>query len=252
MSGATESSTSVKADEMTAPGSQSRRDHLSLRVHVRIAEFNQLRQEINLYHDHQKEEIYFAMITLGGIFATMLAKDLWTIFPEVFLVFPFIFCSLALAYADRTVRILRIAAYLHQNLRENLVKDLGTRELLQWEVFKRYRVFSLKEESQSSKATCLQGRISLWFRRNLPELPLLLDVSRVAQFVVPSVMCIMLFLLLYQKPLDILRISVLILATCAALVPIYLFAKSEETSGISIMPVGRQLAEWEEKQLGVR
>jgi hypothetical protein len=225
-------------------------DSLSLLVQVHIAEFNQLREEINVYHNHQKEEIYFAMISLGGVFATLLAKDLMSSFPEVFLVFPFVFVSLAFAYADRTIRILRIATYLHQNLRENLVNELGTRDLLQWEVFKKYRVFRRKEDLESSRPGCLQGKISLRFRRRLPELPLVLDIGRVAQFVMPSLLCIYLFVIGYHGPWDIFKISAVATVTIIALSPIYLFAKSEETSGISMVPVGERLTKWEERQIG--
>jgi hypothetical protein len=218
-------------------------------VQIHIAEYNKLREEINVYHDHQKEEIYFAMLVLGGIFATIFSQNIASLYPEVFLLFPFILTALALAYADRTVRILRIATYIHQCLRENLVEELGARDFLQWEVFKKYRVAKRKERLESIKPSCIQSKVSLWFKRNLPELPLILDITRVAQFIMPSLFCIILFILLNNKPWDIPRLLAAAVVTVIAFLPTYFFVKSEETSGIDLASYEVNLAEWEKDQL---
>lgn len=216
-------------------------------VQVHLAEFNQLREEINVYHDHQKEEIYFAMIVLGGVFATLLSHDVISLYLEVFLVFPFIFTSLALAYADRTVRILRIATYIHQHLRKNLTKELGTTRLMQWEIFKKHRVTEHRQKLESTKHSCFQDRVLLWFKRHLPEIPLVLDVIRVAQFVMPSIFCILLFIVLYNEAWDVLHILLAVASIVAAIAPVYFFIKSEETSGVSLVSEGEDLVEWETK-----
>lgn len=213
---------------------------------VHIAEFNQLREEINVYHDHQKEEIYFAMIVLGGVFAALLSQDFISYYLEIFLVFPFIFSSLALAYADRTVRILRVATYIHQHLRENLINNLGTREVMQWEVFKKHRAVTRRQALESIDPICIQRKIWLWFKRHTPNLELMLDVMRVAQFVAPSILCILLFSLMYNGTWDVLHLIIVTVSTVVAVTPIYFFIKSEETSGISLRSGGADLVEWEE------
>jgi len=214
-------------------------------IQIRLAEFNQLRQEINVYHDHQKEEIYFAMLVFAGVFATLFSPHIISSYPEVLLVFPFVFASLAFAYADRTVRILRIATYIHQYLREDLVNELGTFKLLQWEVFKKYRVAERKRQFESVKAASFGSKVLVWFKRKTPELPLILDVMRVAQFVMPGLFCILLFVLVYSKTWDILHIALTVVATVVALSPIYIFMKAEETSGIELIPSETDLGEWE-------
>ncbi len=187
------------------------------------------------------------MIVLGGVFATLLSHEVISLYLEVFLVFPFVFTSLALAYADRTVRILRIATYIHQYLRENLTKELETTRLMQWEIFKKHRVTQHKQKLELEKSSCLQGEIKLWLKRRLPEIPLVLDVIRVAQFVMPSIFCILLFVVLYGKTWDILHILLTATSFIAAIAPVYFFAKSEETSGVSLVSEGADLVEWERK-----
>jgi hypothetical protein len=214
-------------------------------IQIRLAEFNQLREEINVYHDHQKEEIYFAMLVFAGVFATLFSPHIMSSYSEVLLVFPFVFASLAFAYADRTIRILRIATYIHQYLRENLVNELGTLKLLQWEVFKKHRVAERRRQFESVKPTGLRSKLLRWFKQKIPELPLILDVMRVAQFVMPSLFCILLFVLVYSKTWDILHIALTVVATGFALSPIYIFMKAEETSGIDLRPTETDLEEWE-------
>lgn len=216
-------------------------------VQVRIAEFNQLREEINVYHDHQKEEIYFTMLVFGGVFITLFSTHVTSKYPEIFLAFPLVFTALAFAYVDRTIRILRIATYIHQYLRENLVQEFGTSKLLQWEVFKKFRVTERKRELESLKPTSFRGRVLKWFKRYVPELPLVLDVMRVAQFVMPSAFCILLFIFIYNNPWDIPHILLTVGATVIAISPIYSFVRAEETSGINLMPRDIDLDEWEKR-----
>ncbi|MGD0780295.1 MAG: hypothetical protein ABR954_05905 [Dehalococcoidales bacterium] len=216
-------------------------------IQIRLAEFNQLREEINVYHDHQKEEIYFAMLVFAGVFATLFSPHIMDSYSEVLLVFPFVFASLAFAYADRTVRILRIATYIHQYLRENLVNELGTFKLLQWEVFKKYRVAKRKKQFESVKNAKFGTKVLVWFKRKTPELPLILDVMRVAQFVMPGLFCILMFVVIYSKTWDILHIMLTIVSTVVGLSPIYFFMKAEETSGIELIPSETDLEEWEKE-----
>jgi hypothetical protein len=213
-------------------------------VQIHIAEFHQLREEINRYHDHQKEEVYFAMLVLGGIFAMLLSPNI-ALYPEVFLVLPFLFSSLAFAYVDRTIRILRIATYIHQCLRENLVRELETLRLLQWEIFKKYRVVKSKERVKAIKPSCFQDKLLLWVKRNVPEIPLLLDYMRVAQFVTPSILSISLFAFMNKKPWDFVLVLIMFLVIVVALLPVYFFIRAEETSGIQLVSERVDLAQWE-------
>jgi hypothetical protein len=221
---------------------------LWLVVESQLAEFNKLRDEINLYHDHQKEEIYFAMLAFGGLMAILLApSNIVENYDVIFLMFPLLFTSLAAAYADRTVRILRIATYIHNYLRENLIHELGTSEVLQWEVFKKHRVHRRKEEMKGRRETARRFRAFLFIRQSMPELPKLLDISRSLQFVIPSIIAVGLFIYFdSSRGFSSLSIVEILGSLVIALLPLYLSVKTEETSGIDLKPQHRALEDWEE------
>jgi hypothetical protein len=171
-------------------------------------------------------------------------------YSELFLIFPYLFFSFALAYVDRTVRILRIATYLHQYLRENLVKVLNTRELLQWETFKKYLATKRKERFNLAKNDSIKHQIFIKIRQKLPELPLVLDVTRSFQFIMPSLFSIISYIyiniMVTKKALDFLQYLFIIITVCiTVLYPFYLFIKSQETLGIEIVSGKENLAEWE-------
>jgi hypothetical protein len=189
------------------------------------------------------------MLTLGGLIAFSMSSAAVT-YSELFLIFPYLFFSFALAYVDRTVRILRTATYLHQYLRENLVKVLNTRELLQWETFKKYRAIKRKERFNLTKNNSIKHQIFIKIRQKLPELPLVLDVARSFQFIIPSLFSIISYIyinIVTKKALDFLQsLFIIIITVCiTVLYPFYLFIKSQETLGIEIVSGKENLAEWE-------
>lgn len=218
-------------------------------VETQLAEFTKLRDEINLYHDHQKEEIYFAMLGFGGLMAILLApSNMVEKYTGVFLLFPLLFTSLAAAYADRTIRILRIATYIHNHLRENLVHELGTSKILQWEVFKKHRVHHRKEEMKRTESA-RWFRTFILIRHRIPELPKLLDISRSLQFVIPSIIAIGLFIYFHSsRGFGWLSRVGIVVSLIIALLPLYLSVKTEETSGIDLRPQHRALEDWERLQ----
>lgn len=109
----------------------------NLAVQAILEEFKILREEISLYHKQQKELVNFALVlTLGltSIFIPSITKV--RAYPSVLLLFSHLFSLLGLMYADRTLRILRIADYIYNVQRPLLEKFIGQR-VWWWEDYKR-------------------------------------------------------------------------------------------------------------------
>ena len=153
---------------------------LIARSNILVAEFTALRREIEICIEHQKEIMNFSVLTfvaMIGLFGVAKTRsELGSIAPT-FLFFPFIFCLLVLLYADKTVRILRVADYIHNYLRRrvNETKILDT-DFWLWESYKSHKA------SYSRK------------------LAMRLDRARWLIFIIPSVIAIGLFFLLYGIP----------------------------------------------------
>ena len=147
---------------------------------ILIAEFTALRREIEICIEHQKEIMNFSVLTfvaMIGLFGVAKTRsELGSIAPT-FLFFPFIFCLLVLLYADKTVRILRVADYIHNYLRRR-VNETGI-----WD-----KDFWLWESYKSHKASYSR------------KLAMRLDRARWLIFIIPSIIAIGLFFLLYGIP----------------------------------------------------
>lgn len=175
------------------------------------------------------------MLIVGGSFAALFVGNIAATYPEIFLLFPFLYTSFGAAYVDRTVRILRIATYLNNYLREALIEILGTLQVQQWEVYKKYRVYRVKKRAEKKN----------FVLKRIPELPKVLDLGRVGHFVVPSMFSIALFIFFYNKPWNIYIEALFALTIIVALLPVYLFAKSEDTSGIMLDMDSKSMIAWE-------
>lgn len=196
---------------------------------VFIAEYNALRRELEIFLEHQKDIMNFsvlvftAILGLFGILRTQIEnEDIFRPASYVFLLFPWIFYLLALLYADKTVRILRIADYLQNHLRKRIIRISG--ELFwQWELYKMHESFPLKS-------------------RNLA---LLFDRTRWLIFMGPSVMSIILFFgLYYDVKISSYRnivnlsndiIAILLLATNAVAIMLiwkFVIPRLQETMGV--------------------
>ncbi|MGI5225715.1 hypothetical protein [Actinoallomurus sp. CA-142502] len=107
-----------------------------------IAEYNVLRGEIGRYQDHQTQIINFAFV-LGaaiiaftrGLYGKSLKNDEAL---SILLYVPAMYALLSCLFADRAVRIVRLADYIDNHLRRKFSLLLGT-GIWQWEVYKRLR-----------------------------------------------------------------------------------------------------------------
>ena len=109
-----------------------------------LREYTVLRSEIDVYHGQQKDLTHFAVlgsIALAGL--SLRAKEDLYDSRLLFLLAPLLFLMLAFIYADRMIRILRVADYIHNDLRIRasmlLSKDRETEVpvIWEWEIFKR-------------------------------------------------------------------------------------------------------------------
>jgi len=137
-------------------------------VDAMLQEYDVLRAEINLYHQQQNQALNFAMLGMFALASAFYAlldpklpnKDLfWRV---LMLGFPLFVMINGIAFADRSLRIKRIARYLHNYLRPNLIGLLGDHRVWHWELFK-----------QASHAMAKGGAYVL---------PLTLDLFRMAFF----------------------------------------------------------------------
>jgi hypothetical protein len=182
---------------------------------VLMAEYEALRREIDIYHEHQKEFMNFnlaltvGMFSLLGGFLALPPSERPVNLYFVFLLFPLVFCLLSLFYTDRTVRIIRIADYLHNYFRPK-VNLFTSQNVLQWELYKQ------------------KTRI---FHRGLT---LFLDRARWLTFIFPSLLAAIIFFSLHgiiiSMPVEIVLIAVDSAAFCLSFLVIFV---TEETSGVA-------------------
>lgn len=186
-----------------------------------MAEYNALRREIELLIEHQKDIMNFSILTIvamATLFGAIEAKKELQPVSYVYLVFPWIFLLLALLYADKTARILRVADYIHNYLRREIIEMCGDENVLQWELYK-------------------SNRYS--FRR---KLALVLDRIRWFIFFIPAFFSFWLFFLLsddIERPLIdfVILMDFIIFAIFVVIVMIWAILPLEETSPIEDRPV---------------
>lgn len=176
-----------------------------------LTEYNVLRNEIDSYHHHQNEIVNFLIAIIVGVFGIIGIQDVNGNFIEkldlVFLLLPVICMILACLYTDRTIRIIRIADYLHNYVRPQ-TNQIVQGNTFQWEIYKR-------------KTKIFNKRITF-----------VLDKIRWAIFFVPSVVSIILFLYHAKSPLSHFQIALLVLAGVCTLAQFIVMFIVEETKGI--------------------
>lgn len=176
-----------------------------------LAEYNILRNEIDSYHHHQNEIINFLIAIIVGVFGIIGIQDANGKYIEklniVFLLLPIICLILACLYTDRTIRIIRIADYLHNyvRLQANQIVQGNT---FQWEIYKR-------------KTKIFDKRITF-----------ILDKIRWTIFFVPSIVSITIFFYHAHFPLSFVQIVLSVLAGTCTLVQFIVMFIVEETKGI--------------------
>ena len=108
-----------------------------------LREYEALRAEIGLYHQQQNQSLNFAMLgTIAAIpaFHTLTIPDsLHMDFPQRILLLglPLFVMINGIAFADRSLRVKRIARYLHSCLRPKLIARVGSHDIWHWEIFKK-------------------------------------------------------------------------------------------------------------------
>lgn len=141
--------------------------HDSIIVEAMLKEYEVLRNEIDVYHGHQEKIMMYSLLTLGALFGSLsYVRDNNLSF--VFLSFPLLFIIYGYLYADKTVRILRLADYIHNGLRPKLCAYLGI-NILQWEIYKKECPLFTKDKS------------------------IYLDITRWALFIVPGMISLGLY-----------------------------------------------------------
>ncbi|MHB8231844.1 MAG: hypothetical protein ACYDDB_02940 [bacterium] len=175
-----------------------------------LTEYKSLRDEISLYHQQQKQLMYFALLLIASFLGFISTKIQWIENNDlILLAMPSFFIILGMMFADRTVRIIRIAHYLDTDLK-NRVNNLIGRDVLNWENYKR-------------NTTIVNKKIAK-----------ILDQVRWFIFLFPSLLILTIYLQLhgiYRWNLDnIILFMINILFIMGLIIIIFLF---EETSGVN-------------------
>jgi predicted negative regulator of RcsB-dependent stress response len=186
---------------------------------ILVAEFDALRREIEILIEHQKEIMNFSILILtamAGLFGIIETKTGLDSLSYVFLLFPWIFFLLMLLYADKIVRILRVADYLHNYLRKRIIEICGE-NFWEWELY--------KSHESSFKI----------------DLALTLDRIRWIIFIVPIILSLVIFYVLSLGQ-DHFRIALLVMDIIAIVIGLAIVAKwviipLEETEPIKDRPV---------------
>lgn len=187
-------------------------DDLEGVVLVFIAEYNVLRGEIDVYHHHQKEIMNFVFLVLTAMFGIVgaglaLKPDQLPSIAFIFLFFPFVYTLLSFLYADRTIRIIRIADYLHNYLRRK-VDEVTGKHMWQWEIYKRH-------------TTIFSRRLALF-----------LDKVRWGVFLLPSFISVCIFFFFVPSPKQLYQIALIFVDGIAMLLCFVVMFITEETTGI--------------------
>lgn len=178
-----------------------------------VSEYNILRKEIDVYHNHQQGFLNFTLLLFTGklaLLGTLLSQPQQTIieFIYIFLLFPLIFTLLSTLYTDKTIRIIRIADYLHNYLRIK-ANSLVSNNVFQWEIYKR-------------KTTLFNKKIAL-----------LLDRVRWWIFIIPSLVSVSVFLVLHiNSPWKAIEIFLFAIDSICMFISFIVMYITDETLGI--------------------
>jgi hypothetical protein len=195
------------------------------------AEFTTLREEIGRHQDHQRDllnQTFLAVAAMFSVAGAALASDdrtvrLATTFALLF--FPWAFVMLACLYADRTIRLLACADYIHNILGERARAILGSADVWQWE---RY-----KQAIHNGEIPCVRGQPRVLAR--------LVDGLRWIIFAGAGAIATLLFLVIssarYEGPgtgivLDLPLWVALLVGLLPVAIVIRVFASLQETSGV--------------------
>lgn len=170
-------------------------------------EYRILRSEIQQYHSERNNYVNYSVTLTGALLAFISAMKLLN--AELFILFlliPLIYLLLGFLYLDKSIRVVRLADYIHNHLREQL-RELTDTDVWNWEIFK-------------GQTTRFSKRLSF-----------LLDYLRIASFILPSILSISVFFVFDSNSLSILEGSLIALSTILILGLLNVASKVQETSG---------------------
>lgn len=170
-------------------------------------EYRVLRSEIQQYHAERNNYVNYSVTLTGALLAFISAmKILDTELAILFLLIPFIHLLLGFLFLDRSVRVVRLADYIHNHLRKQL-QDLSDTDVWSWEDYK--------------KRT----------RRFSRFISFLLDQVRIISFIAPSILSVSVFFLFDDGLFSILEIVLLVILSLLIFGVFAIAMKVQETSG---------------------
>jgi len=173
-----------------------------------IAEYNVLREEIKQYHSERNNFINFTVMLSAGFIGSIVANELaGDKFIILYLIFPFFYFTLGLLYLDKSIRIIRLADYIHNFLRKVFVQISNSDNVFCWEIYKR-----------DTK------RFPKWLTK-------LIDRLRISIFIVPSLISLLVFFVQKKNGIFYHEIILLSLDILSILSIIFIHIITEETTG---------------------
>jgi len=181
-----------------------------------IAEYNVLREEIKQYHTERNNFVnYTVMLSAGFIGSIAVNKFVDDKFLILYLIFPFFYFTLGLLYLDKSIRIIRLADYIHNHLREVFIKISNSPKVFNWENYKK-----------NTK------RFPKWLTK-------LIDRLRISIFIIPSLISLLLFFIHKSNEFYYYEIILICLDILSVMCLIMIHIIAEETSGAKSKKYGK-------------
>ena len=170
-------------------------------------EYRVLRSEIQQYHSERNNYVNYSVTLTGALLAFISAMKLLSVELSIlFLLMPLLYSLLGFLYLDRSIRVIRLADYIHNYLRKQL-QDVSDTDVWNWEIYK-------KKTTRFSKVVSL-----------------ILDQIRICSFILPSVVSIAVFFIFDNEALSFLEISLIMISAISVIGMLIIAVKVQETSG---------------------
>ena len=176
-----------------------------------LEEYRALREEIGLYHQQQNQAIQFSLLGVVAAASFLTVQNSQEVARAVFLGVSLFVLLNGIAFADRSIRIKRIASYIDRYMRIKLIQVLDGRHVWHWEIFKEIHT--------------KQARFTFRLRT------FALDYLRPALFLVFSVGAQLLYCSRLSSSPTLLECGLFFLNVILLILFIWCFFQIEETSG---------------------
>ncbi len=172
-----------------------------------LAEYEVLRDEIKQYHGERTTHINFAVGVTVGMLALLGSKDPTGEYRSWVLVLaPYVYSVLACMFLDRSLRIIRVADYIENDMRPR-IEELLRSPVWRWENYKR-------------ETTRFPRWVSLW-----------LDRLRLLVFVLPAASCWVAWLVKYRSIASTINLSLGFAAPFVIVLILLINRLTQESSG---------------------